>query len=126
METYASTELDETFQAHLEGGPLQSNMRIISVRVNDELAQKKDPVYFYIFQITRTEFRPLLHEAPLYVLGRSLLVESESLYQQAIRLYRTRNQIVHRGEILDGPEDVFEFSRSDAIAGVQTALDVCG
>ncbi len=68
----------------------------------------------------------MLHEAPLYVLGRSLLVESESLYQQAIRLYRTRNQIVHRGEILDGPEDVFEFSRSDAIAGVQTALDVCG
>lgn len=67
----------------------------------------------------------LLHEIPLYLSGKSLLVDNEPLYQKAIRLYKTRNRIVHRGFVPAEDTNLFNFSFSDAKIGLQTALDVC-
>jgi len=40
----------------------------------------------------------LLHEGALYILGRSLLVDDQQLFQLAKRLRATRNKIAHHGE----------------------------
>jgi hypothetical protein len=125
METYAATALEESYQSLLEADLSPNNMRLVSHQLPGGQVQRKDPIYAYLAKRTRTEIRSLLHEVPLYLYGRSLLLDDEALYRRAIRLYKSRNEIVHRGEILEGPESAFAFSRPDADAGVQTALDVC-
>ena len=40
----------------------------------------------------------MLHEGALYILGRSLLIENENLFQLVQRLRATRNKIVDYGE----------------------------
>jgi hypothetical protein len=42
-------------------------------------------------------FGNLLHERMLYVAGRSLLIDAADLYKAAIKVYQTRNAIIHRG-----------------------------
>jgi hypothetical protein len=57
---------------------------------------RKDPIWYVLRK--REDANALLHEGALYILGRSLLADNESLYQLMERLRATRNKIVHRGE----------------------------
>lgn len=54
-----------------------------------------DPVFKFLR--ARAKFANLLHEVDLYCRGCSLLATNEKLYQRALRLYQTRNKIVHEG-----------------------------
>lgn len=56
----------------------------------------KDPIYQRLKE--KTDFSFLLHERPLYLWNKSLLIENENLYKSAKKLYSTRNKIVHWGE----------------------------
>jgi len=49
-------------------------------------------------------FKRMLHEIPLYVLNRSIMMENPKLYQSLLKLYNTRNKIVHFGTPAD-PEN---------------------
>jgi hypothetical protein len=125
MESYAANEIDNSYLALLEVEPRPDHMRVVSFELPGGRSQKKDSIYAYIAEKTRTDFRALLHEVPLYLFNKSLMLDNQALYQKALRLYKTRNQIVHRGEVLDSPEGAFEFTLTDARVGAQTALDVC-
>jgi hypothetical protein len=59
----------------------------------------KDPVFDLISATDR--MGRLLHEQPLYLVRKSLLLENEALYAKALVLYNTRNKIMHEG----GPPD---------------------
>jgi hypothetical protein len=82
----------------------------------------KDPVYAFLSEKSR--FAELLHEMPLYLMGRSLLVENEPLYQLAIKLYRTRNKIAHLGEPPQGERSYLEMNKEDALKAIECAMEV--
>ena len=125
METYASTVLEDSYSNSLNVDPSPPHLRIANFTVAGGNTQKKDPVFAYLTERSRTDFALLLHEIPLYLSGKSLLVDNEPLYQKAIRLYKTRNRIVHRGFVPEEDTNLFNFIFSDAKIGLQTALDVC-
>lgn len=125
METYASTVLEDSYSNSLNVDPSPPNLRITNFTIAGGNTQKKDPVFAYLTERSRTEFTLLLHEIPLYLSGRSLLVDDEPLYQKAVRLYKTRNRIVHRGFVPEEDTNLFNLISSDAKIGLQTALDVC-
>ena len=125
MEAHAATNLDEFYHGILESGQAPPHMHVVSFDLPGGSTQQKDPVYVSLAERARAEFAMLLHESPLYLFGRSILVEDQTVYQEARRLYRTRNQIVHRGEISDSGESSFGFSTADARAGIEAALAVC-
>jgi hypothetical protein len=117
LEAIALEWLDEQYQRRLAGGP-GPQLRVIDIPRSGGRTTQGDPVYEVLE--SRTKFRGLLHERPLYVTGRSLLVEQEALYQRAQRLYATRNQIAHRGEIPDAESQCFTLTRPDAVTALQT------
>ena len=54
-----------------------------------------------------------------------MLIEDESLYQKALRLYRTRNKIVHRGELPSADEgSLFKINESGAKEAMNCAKEV--
>ena len=57
----------------------------------------KDPIFDHLNKTSQIKF--VLHEKLLYTTGKSLLIENESLYQSAIKLYNTRNKIVHNWKV---------------------------
>jgi len=125
METYGSTVLEDSYSNSLNVNPPPPHLRISHFTLAGGHIKKKDPVFAYLAERSKTDFAPLLHEMPLYLSGKSLLVDNEQLYQKAKRLYKTRNRIVHRGVVPEEDTDLFSFSFSDAKIGLQTALDVC-
>ncbi len=98
--------------------PDDKRFRVITLSKAGGGSLMKDPVYEKLRD--REDFTVRLHELPLYVLRRSLLVEDETLFHRAKRLYKTRNKIVHAGKIDNsrgGEHYTFEMSltRNDAL-----------
>jgi len=81
----------------------------------------KDPIWEALSR--GDDFSKLLHSRPLYLLGRSLLVDQEALYSKALQLYATRNKIAHRGE---PPSDdkYFPTTSDGAKEALHTAVGV--
>lgn len=92
--TAAGSILDSYYETQLASGA--GELRIITLAQAGGAAVRKDPIWQRLRE--RDDFGLLLHEAPLYLLRRSLLVENEALFKEAKTLYATRNKIVHRGE----------------------------
>jgi hypothetical protein len=82
---------------------------------------KKDPVYMLLVDGQR--FSRLLHEAPLYLLRRSLLKDDAELFRRSIRLYRTRNRL-SRGQAVTGNEDYCSVDQDGALESLDTAIRV--
>ncbi|NEV93044.1 hypothetical protein G3567_02640 [Psychroflexus sp. YR1-1] len=83
----------------------------------------KDPIFKVLTD--RTDFKKLLHEIPLYLMGKSLLESDERLYADTIKLYTTRNKIVHWGAPVNPNLDkVLEISQSGAVKSVKIAIKV--
>jgi hypothetical protein len=68
------------------------HLRVSTFSVHGGGQSIKEPVYE---ALSKDGFGALLHERPLYLLQRSLLLEREALYAALVKLYRTRNSIVH-------------------------------
>jgi hypothetical protein len=96
IETLAGTVVAEEHERLLAGTPVPEHLRAIEVE-KDGRKQKNDPIYDYLSKANR--FYVLLHELPLYVSRRSLLVDNAALYHQALRVYKTRNKLAHRGNV---------------------------
>jgi hypothetical protein len=123
VEIVAATKLDEAYESLILVANASSDFRIISIPQAGERVAVKDPIYEYL--TSRTDFAQMLHERPLYILSKSLLVDNESLYQTARKLYRTRNKIVHRGEPPAGEDATyFEMNQPDALAAIECAIEV--
>lgn len=72
----------------------------------------KDPIYQRLKE--KTNFSILLHERPLYIWKRSVLLEDENLYKSAKQLYSTRNKIVHWGEPDPSINDLLKIDKEGA------------
>jgi hypothetical protein len=72
--------------------------------VSGGVAVTKDPVFERLRESAKRNFTVLLHELPLYLHGKSMLVEEERLYQRLALLHSTRNDLVHAGAILSGQD----------------------
>lgn len=117
VETVAATKLDEAYEAALSEAN-DPTLRIVPLKQGKEMVNK-DPVYEFLK--SKTAFHLLLHERSLYVLGKSLKIEDEPLFQEANKLYRTRNKIAHRGGPPVGESNSSYFSIEDS--SVRTAID---
>ena len=71
--------------------------------VKDHKGVYKDPIFKAL--IDRTDFKKLLHEVPMYLMKKSIFIENEPLYHSLLKLYNTRNKIVHWGAPLDENEN---------------------
>jgi hypothetical protein len=60
-----------------------------------------------------------------YVLRRSLLIDHQALYYNAMKLHSTRNKIAHQGEIPIGDEtSYFGITKPDAQAAIECAINL--
>jgi hypothetical protein len=125
IEIIAATKLDEVYEMMIQqqGDATADYLRIISMSQAQGQIAIKDPIYDYLS--SRQDFAQLLHERPLYLLKKSLLIENEQLYQTARKLYRTRNKIVHRGEPPTGDDtSYFEMREADALTALECSIQI--
>ena len=116
MESYVSARLEKLYNEKLESDIVSPHLRVSCFILSSGKVQKKDPVFSYLMEKSKSEFAPLLNEIPMYLFGKSLLLDDQRLYQKAILLYKTRNQIVHRGEINENDKNLLLLNYSDAKA----------
>lgn len=69
--------------------------------------EKKDPIYEYIKK--KNDFYALLHELPIYLGYKSIKLENNVLYKQIDTLHKTRNKIVHLGDVIIKENDNNEY-----------------
>lgn len=119
MESFASTMLDEAYQTALLAK--DRSHRVTTVVVSGGSTATKDPVYDALS--SGDSFGRLLHERPLYLLGRSLMSDDQDLYRRALTVYKTRNKIAHKGL---QPEDEahLPFSREGALEALKVSIAV--
>ena len=91
-----------------------SHFRIVSIQ-----GEERDPIWEHLSK--GTSFRALLHERPLYLLRRSLLVEEKGIYDNARRLYASRNKYAHGAQ---PQENTLQLVRQDALLAIQCARAV--
>lgn len=82
-----------------------------------------DPIYKAFMK--RSDFKKLLHEVPLYLFNKSLLLEKPDLFRDAMRLYKTRNKIVHWGAPFNSVNDEFlQINEAGSKVAINTTLEV--
>ena len=100
---------------------LNHNRKLRMVKYNTSTI--KDPIWKTLMD--RTDFKKLLHEAPLYLFNKSILLENEILYNNLIKLYNTRNKIVHWGApIFHDPDKLIPLDSQGADLSIKMAIDV--
>lgn len=83
----------------------------------------KDPILKSLLE--GTDFKKLLHEIPLYLYKKSILTENQLLYSNILKLYMTRNKIVHWGAPLEfGDSKMFNINEASAEIALKSAVDV--
>jgi hypothetical protein len=95
LEAAAALVLDQYFETSIKPHEAK-DWRVISRSIGGGKVVRKDPIWELLRK--REDANSLLHEGALYVLGKSLLVEDEALFERVQRLRKTRNKIVHEGE----------------------------
>jgi hypothetical protein len=119
-EVVFGTVIDEAYQQIVASGN-DPRFRIIVLPLAGGKSIQKDPIYEKLR--ARSDFNALIHELALYILGRSLLMEDQGLYQSAKRLYHTRNKLAHIGEL---PEDdanpLYTLDSKGALAAIATSV----
>lgn len=68
-------------------------------------------------------FKRLLHECPLYLFKRSLLLDEPDTYKNAVELYAARNKTAH-GDSAAPTYGRFSPSAESAVCALDTAIDV--
>lgn len=102
---------------------IRKSKRDKKYRFFEQAGNIKDPIFKILTD--RTDFKKLLHEIPLYLMGKSLLESNERLYADTIKLYTTRNKIVHWGAPVNPNFDkVLEISQPGAVKAVEIAIKV--
>ncbi len=100
IESCAGSALDREYGRLLSESSPSAAHRRVTIQVSQNESVDKDPIYLALRNGTGdggSRFLSLLHECPLYLLGRSLKLDNSELYRQAHSLYRTRNSLAHTG-----------------------------
>ena len=113
--------LSTTYYKIFEQKTLKSNkdkkLRIIKNRDGTY----KDPILKYL--LDRNDFKKLLHEVPLYLMNKSILIDNELLYQNLDKLYNTRNKIVHGNAIIYDPEKLVSVDTKGAELAMRMTIE---
>jgi hypothetical protein len=104
LEAVTALVLDQYFETSIKPHEAKE-WRVISRSIGGGKAVRKDPIWELLRK--REDANSLLHEGALYVLGKSLLVEDEALFQRVQCLRATRNKIVHEGEPPESPSNQY-------------------
>lgn len=126
IEACAGTVMDREYE-NLRTQTSSPAHRLITIQVNKHETIVKDPIYRSLRNGAGeggSHFLSLLHETPLYLLGRSLKHDIPDTYQQAHSLYRTRNCLAHTGEIDSKKEGLFDVNSSGALQALAVMNDV--
>jgi hypothetical protein len=100
IETIVGTVIAEEHERQLEGAQVPEHLRSIEVE-KDGRKQRTDPIYNFL-RSKDNRFAFKLHELLLYVFRQSLKEENRGLYDRAVQLYETRNQLAHSGKVGSG------------------------
>jgi hypothetical protein len=119
VESLAQEKLEDLHSKAIAANSQQH--RVISMPLPGGNFLHKDPIYDLISM--GDDFGRLLHERPLYLLGRSILVEKPEVYRLARQLYSTRNKIVHRGTVPDD-QKFFPLNHTGSSEGLVAAIEV--
>lgn len=119
IESLLANHYDNAYNMQLKTAKKNNKLRIITTGK----AVKHDPILKALKE--RSDFKKLLHHIPLYLLGKSILQENEPLYANLIKLYTTRNKIVHWGQSLETDEkETIPLNAKGANMAFALALDV--
>lgn len=119
MEAFSQAYLDAAYSSVLAQRSAEHRVRSIEIAGGKQVL--KDSVYEALS--VGDNFGRLLHDRPLYLLGRSLLLDEPDSYRQALTLYGTRNKIAHRGMSPEG-EKYLPLSAEGARQGLKIAIDI--
>ncbi|MFD1122014.1 hypothetical protein ACFQ2T_05835 [Methylophilus flavus] len=109
---------EEALAAHVPPG----HLNIMTTAIGGGRTSKKDPIYALLTD--GDNFPRLLHEAPLYLIRRSMLIEAPLLYKNARMLYATRNRLSH-GQTIDSTDHTrLQINSDGSGSAVQIALEV--
>jgi hypothetical protein len=106
-----------------QGASCDSRFRFVSTTIDRNTVKLHDPIYECLTNARgegNSRFLALMHEQPLYILGRSLRLETPDLYRDVHALYRTRSRLVHSGSAVD-TQGLLPVDRDGAHRGVSTA-----
>lgn len=97
----------------------ESAMRFVRIRTTKTTEVTKDPIFEYL--IKQDNFGRLLHEIPLYVMRRSMMLEEKSLFDDCKNLYSTRNVLGHGAK---SPDDkpLLTLDRAGSESALATAV----
>jgi len=127
LESAAAMVLDEQYEGAVKPSTEQK-WRMIELPIGSGKIARKDPVWELLKK--REDANSLLHEGALYILGRSLLVDNQNLFQLVQRLRATRNKIAHHGEPPEPKADQYLTldceGSSDALNCVNSVLTWLG
>jgi hypothetical protein len=96
IEAMAGELIDAEHAKLLAATPPLPHVRAVESQEGRSKGGLEDPVFKWMRKSGR--FAELLHELPLYVCRKSLKQDLPEVYQQARKLYQTRNSLAHRGE----------------------------
>ncbi len=121
IESMLAIKLDNEYNELINQNPINRNYRI-SESTTSKGKNLKDPIYLSLR--SKTNFSYLLHECPLYIWNRSILLEDEKLYASAKKLYSTRNKIAHWGEPDNTLNDFLEINYKGAIEAFEISKNI--
>lgn len=119
IESLLAHSYDKIYEQERSRSKPRSTLRM----AKGAMGHTKDPIWKALMD--RTDFKKLLHEAPLYLINKSILLENENLYRDLIKLYNTRNKIVHWGApIAHSPDHLIELNSKGAFAALKMAIAI--
>ena len=117
MESLGRTMAFSDYKRLIESDADPQYLRVCEFTQAGDTTSKKDPVFDFLMK--GENFPKLLHEVPLYISKRSLLMDNQALYRNAVNLYRTRNRLGHGQDVTDNADDLFPPNEN----GTRSALD---
>lgn len=119
VEVLVRSKLDDAIDASQVGN--STSLRFVNLPDGRGGTELKDPVFRFLADKARLP--ELLHEVSLYALGRSLRLQNERLYVDLLRLFRTRNRLVHEGDYDVPVGDRLSIDHSGANEAAECAID---
>lgn len=125
---YAAMSMEVAFGAVIDAqyakiiaGPRDNRYRVVSIPIAGGKEVVKDPI-FERLKRDRESFPCKMHEQALYVTGKSLMLDDQSLYTRARNLYETRNKLVHSGVVESA--DLLPLDQQGSLRALETAKQV--
>ena len=120
VESLLANLYNEIYENIILSGKTNRNLRLIVNKNNKKLI---DPIFKAISE--KTDFKKLLHEIPLYLFKKSVLMDNEQLYHKTIKLYLTRNKIVHFGSPNNVKNDqILSIDELGSNEALKTTIDI--